>query len=906
MFDFFFKRSKPAAVAASSKPGAQVGSHAVSQAVAKATAPDAGALRQRALAQADALGTDEAALAGFIATCGIAEVRLRAAQNIHGRAALGAVQKAMRETDRRVARLMQQRLETLDREAASQQRAQQTLEHAQALCAETALRSNQVVELERAWKAIDAPTGEAQAAFDAVHARLAQRLAAQTALQRRLLDAIARLRAVVADPATHGAAIDALAADADTTLVTVPLDAELPSLPKQLLPELARLREQVQHLQDAAAVASAAIAAREQALQAWKAALANDQPPENRPQLASMQHDWRGLPVVADVAQRESLQERFDDLVRQVVPAPPRKSTEPVDAAQLAEEQSAGAPVPVTSRHPSADLEQRRAQLGIALAALQAALDEGALQRAMEQDRLVRTLDVDSLRLPAGQQAALSAARAELGRLQGWARWGGTVSREELLAAVEALPQQALTVTELAKKVGSMRERWRALDASAGVAPRALWTRFDAACTNAYAPVAAHFAVLAQERAANAAKAQALLDEIGVFAREAGMTSAEADMDAGAPEQEAGTAPDWRAIAAFCQRMRQAWQKLGTIERKEHKRLDAAFAQALQPLLAPLAAQQTQAIAQRERLIEEVGALPPQARETPERLQGLQARWQQHAKSFPLDRQMEQTLWQRFRSACDGVFAERKNAGAAADAERNANLQIKTALCAAIEQLANEETASERERAAGLRETRRAWDAAGPVPRAAQATLQTRFDKAIHALEAQAAARQRAVAQQRYVALASRLRLCLAAERHLIHVADTAAGSAWAEQWAQLPALDAELEQPLRIRFDAAIAAITADDKTYATLLETNQLVRDTELLRLEVEYGIASPAAFVRERLALQVAGLQSALRSGASGPSQASARLQLARICSLAAMADEQAQRRLETLAEALLTSV
>jgi exonuclease SbcC len=938
MFDFFFKRFKPAADGPGSKPAskptAKPTSKAAPSALPKSDVPDAAALRQQALAQADALGSDETAAAAFITACGIAEARLRAAQNIHSRAALEIVQKAMRETDRRVARLMQQRLESLGRQEASAQRARQALERAQALCAEPALRSNQVVELEREWKVIDAPTAEAQGQFDLVHARLAQRLQAQTALQRRVLDVIAALRTTLADPATQSGALDSCAQSADVTLAAVPQDAELPSLPKQLLPELSRLREQLQRLLDSAAAASAAVTAREQALDAWEIALSPEHPPEERPLPAVMQRDWRSLAPVADVTRMQALQERFDGLLAQVAPPPLRKpkTVEKIDRAATGP--GATSMTAVDNEPVVADPAEGRIQFGAALAALHGALEEGALQQAMEQDRVLRAIDIDGLRLSAPQQAALGAARAELGRLQGWARWGGTVSREELLAAVEALPQQGLAVTELAKKVGSMRERWRGLDASAGVAPRALWIRFDTACTSAYAPVAAHFEMLAQERASNAAKAQMLLDEIAAFVRDAGLsvagpeTQTEIEVGEGAvpdasanqnthpnPVSSAGpdaiaiacvpqdtAAPDWRAIAVFCQRMRQAWQKLGTIERKEHKRLDAAFARALQPLLAPMAAQQDQQIAQRERLIEEVAALPPQARETPERLQALQAHWQQQAKSFPLDRQIEQALWQRFRSACDAVFAARKSAGAAADAERNASLQEKTALCVSLEALAGDDP-QEGGNAARLRDIRRAWEAAGPVPRAAQAALQARFDAALHAIDALADARQRALVQQRSIALTSRLQLCFTAEHQLATGAPAAAAAALSAQWTGSPESTEPLAQPLQTRFIAAIAALTAADRTYARLLEQNQPARDAQLLHLEVEYGIESPAQYTRERLALQVAGLQSAFRGGVSGTSQASARVQLADLCSLPALTDSLAQRRFEQVVAALL---
>ena len=72
--------------------------------------------------------------------------------------------------------------------------------------------------------------------------------------------------------------------------------------------------------------------------------------------------------------------------------------------------------------------------------------------------------DSKTMRLTPALSERLVHARAELKRLSDWARWGGNVSREELIKAVEQLGTQSLAMAELAKKVGSMRDRWKALD----------------------------------------------------------------------------------------------------------------------------------------------------------------------------------------------------------------------------------------------------------------------------------------------------------------------------------------------------------------------------------------------------------------------------------------------------------
>ena len=896
MFEFFFKRKKPVSQEVPAVPAS----------AAAPTAAPAAAARRAAVEQAGALAGDEAASVAFILGCGVAEARLIAAQSVHSRAALERVRKAMRETDRRVARLMQQRLEAqalLDR---THNAAAALLAESRNLLSLPQLRANQVVAVARQWQALGTIEAEQHTEFDAVQIQLDARLQAQAGLQRQCLDVIAEARAVSGDPGAGRDRIDAAVEHAAAMLLRMRDDAEAAGLPKQLAPDLHDVQQHLLRLQGQASAQADAVAAAEALLDAWAAAA-------ELPPAATLQRQWRELPAIADAAQRQALQERLDQFLATLAPPrqPPLATTMLPGSGDPAMPATHGVPgtvdaVGAAARPGSAptpapaDPAQRRQERADAIEALKLALDEGALQRATEQDRILRLIDADGTRMSAEQQSTLTALRAELGRLQGWARWGGTISREELLASVEALAQQSLPLKELAQKVGSMRERWRTLDATAGVAPRPLWSRFDAACTTAYAPVAMHFAVLAQQRAENADAAQRLIDEVVEFA----VASAGNGSSDGVPAMP----PDWRAMAAFCQRVQQAWQRLGPIERKEQKRLDAALAQALAPLLQPLAIQESAEIARREGLIAEVTALSPQARETTERLQSLQATWQQHAKAFPLPRIAEQALWQRFRGACDLVFAARKSAGAAADAERAASLQIRVGICEALESLESLDgggTTDVSPRSSRVRELRQAWDASGPVPRAAQAAIQQRFDQALQRLDAGAALSKQAATKAQPQVLCTKLRMCLVDEAEVLqpHEGASADGAERRAQWEQLALLATDLEHALRNRFDSALTARAAADAAYARLLQQNQEARDAELLRLELTCGIESPPGQARERLALQVAGLQSTFRNGGGMTTAQSARIHLVRVCGMAALADQQVLQRIETAAEAVL---
>jgi hypothetical protein len=469
--------------------------------------------------------------------------------------------------------------------------------------------------------------------------------------------------------------------------------------------------------------------------------------------------------------------------------------------------------------------------------------------------------------------------RGEFKRLSDWARWGGNVSREELIKAVETLSTQSLAMSELAKKVGSMRERWKALDSLSGAAPKSLWERFDAACSAAYAPAAAHFRQLADERHSNAARGEKLVEE--ARAEVARLQSGEAD---------------WKHVAGTVQRLRLAWSHLGAIDRKEKKRLDAQFTDALNVLQAPLEEQRKGEMAEREEIIELAAAIDPHDRHAIDTMRALQQRWQEHARALPLERKSEQALWQRFRAVCDEVFQRRKESMHEADIERRAHEAAKEAISARLEAAAPDATPATAAKL--LREAAAEWQAIGPVPRAHEARVEKRYHAAVALVQQQVDQLRRAAGVAQAGQLRDKLRLVQALEQAVAVPGEDAVD--WEARWSALPALDAELERVLRGRFDAALGALSAGREAYAKLLERNRDQLLHELLRMEIGAGIDSGPEFARERLKLQVEVLQSSLKSGQkSGPGTGSPAARLRELCALPALTDARTAARIEQLA-------
>lgn len=761
------------------------------------TAPAGAANPARAeqAARLQAIAGDEQAAAEFVLHCDFSELRLAAAGMIHSPELLERVHAGIRNADRRVAKLVHGRLEAIRHHQSEMAKAQACIDQAAQLLADDKLSPNMVADLDRRWLVIAAP--ELSARFAEVRAALGQRLEAQVALQRKIIDNLGALKQLASAGLPHEE-LAARVAELEKVHDEALSERESATLPRHFATDFAQQRDLI----------LAAPTAPKAEVEEKADAVAVPEP----------------APAAAAAAKKER---------------PPKPPAAPLDPAFLA----------------MAD-------------EFEAAIAQGNLHGAAEIDK--RMKDTKGVRLPPAVADRLAKARAELKRLNDWARWSGNVSREELIKAAEQLQAEKHPMSELAKKVGSLRERWKKLDGSGGAAPRSLWERFDTACTAAYAPAAAHFKHLADERHANAAKGQALVDEA----------------KAEAARLADGTS-DWKHTAGVLQKLSQAWHHLGPIDRKEKKRLDNEFAQAIAPMQGPLAERRAQEVVRREALIDKVAALNPTDRHTVDALRSLQDKWQEAARALPLERKDEQALWLRFRAACDAVFAKRKEGAHAADAERRQHLHAKEALCARLEQAGDVPLQKL------LKEVASEWHAIGPVPRAAEPKLDKRYQAAVHAIQQRLDQGRRQAAREQAVHLRDKLRLCHELEAAL--AAGTAANEQWQDRWDHLPALPAAYEQVLKQRLDAALAAAGGDAAAYVAKLEKQREQLMHDVLKLEIAAGIDSGAEFARDRLKLQVEVLQSSFKSGQRAvPLQQ----QYIQLLGLAALSDARTATRIEQL--------
>ena len=277
------------------------------------------------------------------------------------------------------------------------------------------------------------------------------------------------------------------------------------------------------------------------------------------------------------------------------------------------------------------------------------------------------------------------AAGALLGRLRelrdfaDWQRWANLGVQEELCREMEKLaspPEGApeMTDEEVSRAFTDLMKRWRQAADVPQDKGQALWERFRKAHDLVYPRCEPVFAARRTEREQSLARRVELVEEA----------------------ERLSESTDWLKTAQRLTALQAEWKTLGPGPRKEQQALWGRLRQACSAFFtrrkADLAGRKQEWAANYEKkqaLCVRVEALleAEDLKEAIEEVKRIQREWKTVG---PIRRNRSDAIWQRFRTACDGVF-DRLNAGARqAVAER---IAVREALCAELEALAPAATA---------------------------------------------------------------------------------------------------------------------------------------------------------------------------------------------------------------------
>lgn len=494
----------------------------------------------------------------------------------------------------------------------------------------------------------------------------------------------------------------------------------------------------------------------------------------------------------------------------------------------------------------------RRQRLHELLHAAEQALPEGQLQAArsaVDEMKLLRTL---AGILPKPTLQRLNLVTQRLVELERWEEFGQQHARVQLCDRAEAMPAQSLEVARLAAEVRKLRDEWKALDKQHPGCPKSLWERFDRACETAYAPAAAHFAQQAALKKEARGRRKEFIAEVAVRASAA-----------------VGESPDWRELGNWLRTTERTWRegKLGSVDPADWKALDKKLQAAMAPVRQALAAARSQARLARQALIKEAAALAPKAHErgAPSRVKAIQARWQEQAKSLPLEQRDERALWEKFRAACNAVFEARDATRKEEDVRRQEMRRALEGICAQLEGLSRDTESDEPAIRRTLRELQEQWKTRSAELSRGDASLrelENRFNRARSAAEGALSSRAVSKTAAEWKSLADKERICRELDQLLaVGVDPSSPLSAGAlEKWAGLAPLPERWEQALAARRDAALQALAdgGSAAAYGARVQKSADARRMWLVEIELALELPTPPELQEERRALQVRQLR------------------------------------------------
>ena len=235
------------------------------------------------------------------------------------------------------------------------------------------------------------------------------------------------------------------------------------------------------------------------------------------------------------------------------------------------------------------------------------------------------------------------AALAAAGELEGWQRWRADQLRNELVLKAEGLinrpPGQAIGGRKMQDNLRALREQWKQTD-QGGVPNQGLWKRFDDACNEAYKVVEAWLDKVKAESAEHRAQRLALIEELNTWAQ----------------ANKVAQDDDWKGFGRVLNQFDERWRESGHIGEKLFAELQPLWKAAIDLAAEPLVAMQNQSLTVRHAMIDEAHALGAEANLRIDAVKALQQRWQAEVHHVPVDRRLEQKLWDAFRKPIDDAF----------------------------------------------------------------------------------------------------------------------------------------------------------------------------------------------------------------------------------------------------------
>jgi hypothetical protein len=289
------------------------------------------------------------------------------------------------------------------------------------------------------------------------------------------------------------------------------------------------------------------------------------------------------------------------------------------------------------------------------------------------------------------------------------------VAKLELCDKAEKLAE-VLNINEAVAQLNRFHEEYKAVGPAPKEDQEAIWQRFKLASDKVYERKRNTVEEIKKEQATNMKLKQELCLKIESY-----------------PEFAGAKIGEWNTKTQEILALQDEWEKVGPAPREVAKDLNKQFWTNFKAFFANKTKFFEQIEKVREDNLKAKTALCEQAEslkesnnwdEVTEELKKLQTAWKEIG---PVPEKQKDSIYERFKAACDGFFERKRNRRADQDKEFDANLAKKQAICEQIEAMAKAKETDVKK----LEEQQSAFSAVGFVPRKNMTTIQDRFAKAI-------------------------------------------------------------------------------------------------------------------------------------------------------------------------------
>jgi len=344
------------------------------------------------------------------------------------------------------------------------------------------------------------------------------------------------------------------------------------------------------------------------------------------------------------------------------------------------------------------------------------AAEQGFVRKARGIQKELQEKRADLGELPKNLASKLEDFEAQLVKLGDWHEFAVTPKKEALIAEMQSLASSNMDPEALASKIHDLQDSWKEVSKGGQQQDDDLWQQFQQASETAFAPCREFFEAQARARETNLAKRGEMVEQLRSY-----LSSYDWDNAV------------WKDVEQTLKVARQEWQTYWPVPRKAGNELQKTFESLMEELFGKITAEHENNKQAKQALIDQAQVLAASSdnRAAVEAIKQLQAQWKTIGKSWHKE---DQQLWQAFREQCDAIFAARNQAMDSAKAERLALQQQAEGLIAKLESYMSLDLSELR---AGKSEvdTIKAEFAALQLPREQAKNLETRFGKALVALD---------------------------------------------------------------------------------------------------------------------------------------------------------------------------